>query len=389
VYEAASTVGNGRVSVTAHASSVHPLPGCDRTEWRVLRFGEATRQSVALVDVRAQQGGSGASTAAGRPGALAFEYVKSVVACAAAVLGSLPASVLDAAASPAAALGPAAGDRGPSQSPPPPPTPPGPISILCIGVGGGSIPVALASAFPGAAVTGVELCGAVLGAAPAMGAPAPGALPNLATVRGDGVAARAAAPAGSVHLLVVDAYDGDDAVPAPLCTPGGAGLVAAASALHPSHGALVINLHAGPKPGPWDLLQRRASSWLGRSAAAAAGAGGPHPTTFTVRPDGAGPGAAAVAAAQAWTDAVLTGSRSGSDDGCAYMVGVRRQANAVGVVARSAGGAGAGAGTGEGRLDSAPGAAAAALRAASRSALVLPFDVGDRASYGWWCVPRG
>ncbi len=343
VYAAASPVGNARVTVTVHPASVEALPGAPAgappPEWRVMRFGEATRQSVALVDALPGD----PSARAARPGALAFEYVKTVVAC---CLASFPAGLVDAAVG-------GAGVGGPR-----------PPSILCIGVGGGAVPLALASLFPGAAVAGVDLCPAVLGGAGAMGltAAAGVACPNLALSLGDGVAALEGADPGSVDLLVVDAFDGDDAVPAALASPGGAGLVAAAAALHPAHGVLVINLHAGPKPGPVE--------WLGRLTAS-----GPRPPTFVVREDGTGPGAVALATASAWADAVLGGSGGG---GCAAMVGVRRQANAVAVVARGGGG----------RDGGAAGAASAARALASRAALPLPYDVGDRAGYGWWEVPR-
>ena len=350
VYTAASPAGNGTVTVTAHPASVAPLgPPTSTAEWRVLRFGESTRQSVALVDFGGRGAPTTASTAAppvvARPAALAFEYVKSVVACCAAALGGMPPPLLASAVR--------AGASGAN-----PPT----LSILVIGVGGGSVPLALAALFPGAAVAGVDLCPAVLGAAGAMGlAAAADATPNLAVSLGDGVAALQAAPPGSVDLLVVDAFDGADAVPASLAAAGRAGLAAAAAALHPSHGALVINLHAGPKPGPGDWFGR-----LGNSASA--------PPTFVVRPDGTGPGAAALGTARAWADALLAepGGR-----GAAWLVGVRRQANVVAVVTRAGGSGGAAA------------AAAAATDAVARAALALPYDVGDRAGYGYFDLSQG
>ena len=341
VFSAASPVGNGVVTVTAHPASLAPL-GSVAPEWRVLRFGEDTRQSVALVDV--PRGGGPASTPTSRPAALAFEYVKSVVACSLTALGSMPPPILEA---------PAGGGAG-GRTPQPP-------SILCIGVGGGSVPLALASLFPGASVAGVDLCPAVLGAADAMGlTAAAGRAPNLTIRLGDGVAALEALPAGSLDLVVVDAFDGADDVPSALTTVGGVGLSAAAAALHPAHGALVINLHAGPKPGPGDWLTS-----LGR--------GGPaHPPTIVVRPDGTGPGASALATARAWSLALLDGGA-----GSAWLVGVRRQANAVVVVAR--GGKGGGANS----------AASAATAAAARAAMALPFDVGDRAAYGYYRIGDG
>jgi ribose-phosphate pyrophosphokinase len=88
------------------------------------------------------------------PRALAFEYVKSVVSVSLALLTA-------------------------AQTPCP--------RILCVGVGGGSIPHALAAALPSASVTGVELDPAVLDLLPSMGLRARPS--NLELLLGDGAAA--------------------------------------------------------------------------------------------------------------------------------------------------------------------------------------------------------
>ena len=284
-----------------------------------------------------------------QPDVLAFEYVKSVVAACLAVLGaagggSVLAACLDVAT--------------PAQFRP---------RILCVGVGGGSVPLALAAALPGADVAAWDVCAAVLGAAGATGLEA-AAPPNLAVSLGDGAAAVAAAAAGAVEgggrhvdLLVVDAFDGDDKVPRAFTEPPF--LAAAASSLHPVHGAAVINLHCGPKPG---LVGALAAAW----AEVAGGAARRSPRWL----DAASPaGATALAAASAYTSALLFNSAPG----CSYLVGARRQRNGVLVVGR-----------GRSAPAGAAHAAASASGAASAAGLTT-FDVADRASHGWWDVRRG
>ena len=108
VYAADSGCGNGRVTVTAHpADSLpsNPTPpahagsssssgaGGGWEEWRVLRFNDVTRQTVMRVHVLppAHAGGSSSSRAGHRvvaqPDCLAQPYLKTVAAAAAALLG--------------------------------------------------------------------------------------------------------------------------------------------------------------------------------------------------------------------------------------------------------------------------------------------------------------
>jgi hypothetical protein len=241
---------NGRVEVTAHAASLNgfdsagtdPAGAALRDEWRVLRFNGVTRQSVARVRVvdaagaatRRQVGSDeqqqqqqqrwwleDGQDVAAVPECLAQEYLKSMASLAAAVLGlqrllpSLPGNSLRA----------------------------GRLRVLCIGLGGGSLPLFLAHHFPFADVDGVEIDPVVVEAATsAMGLPA--AMPNMALHVADGLAFVAGAAGGQrppYDLVCMDAFTGDDTVPSVLCGADFAALLA--RALHPAHGTLLVNFH--------------------------------------------------------------------------------------------------------------------------------------------------
>jgi len=149
VWAADSQCGNGRITVTAHPASTtgdgKPAAGngsggsSSWEEWRVLRFNGITRQTVMRVRAAPplaaapaagaaatngstqQQGQPQSAGITARPECLAQEYLKTTAAVAAALLGlqrMLPSS-----------------DSGR-------------LRALCIGVGGGSLPLFLAHHFP-------------------------------------------------------------------------------------------------------------------------------------------------------------------------------------------------------------------------------------------------
>ncbi|GAB4814121.1 hypothetical protein N2152v2_001167 [Parachlorella kessleri] len=303
VFSADSACGNGRVTVTAHeATQQEGAPGAVQ-EWRVLRFNDATRQSVARVSLappsvptsshahpissthgstasngkpdstgqHRQLGGaflpsttaSGTDSSGGgwtmmqQADCLAPEYLKTMASLAAALSGMQ-------------GLLPNAGHShdGPSTSTLPPEQ--GPLRVLCIGLGGGSLPLFVTHHFPRAVVDAVELDPVVLAAATqAMGLPT--TLPNLRLHRADAFQfvrdfvvqqqQHGQQERGRLYdLVLLDAFDGEDNVPEALCSPGFAKLLAAA--LHPRHGALVINMHnkdpARPVILPGFLLGRLA-----------------------------------------------------------------------------------------------------------------------------------
>ena len=184
---------SGEVTVTAHEAS--PLGNERNAEWRVLRFNEKTRQSVVrIADGKAD------------PGCLATEYLKTVVAVIAAVWG-------------------ARGDTAGTVSP----------SVLCIGIGGGSIVMFLETFFPEMVVDAVEIDPVVVAAAAEMGFVHPRLF-----VQDANEFIGSSASNGPYELVYIDAFDGDDRVPEALCGADFAGRLAAELS---ETGTLVVNLH--------------------------------------------------------------------------------------------------------------------------------------------------
>ncbi|CAA6655339.1 unnamed protein product [Spirodela intermedia] len=114
------------------------------------------------------------------------------------------------------------------------------MRVLCIGHGGGSLPLFLASKFQGAVVHVVEIDPVVVTASiQAMGFP-PAPLSLFISDADDFLLA-----GGEPYdLVAVDAYDGDDVFPNKLWDPDGAFLRSLSGRLHPDHGTVVVNLHA-------------------------------------------------------------------------------------------------------------------------------------------------
>ena len=104
VFERESACGNGRVTVTAHAASpvMGPTkpeswgsgPGAtsEQQQWRVLRFNDITRQSVARVALQRVEGGRGDALGEdwrlqAQPDCLAADYLKTVASAGVRVCG--------------------------------------------------------------------------------------------------------------------------------------------------------------------------------------------------------------------------------------------------------------------------------------------------------------
>lgn len=162
VFQRDSECGNGRVTVTAHTATGQPSLGRGRgssgasaacgaggwEEWRVLRFNNVTRQTVMRVRVAAVTGESGGGSESGpgqrarvtaQPDCLAQEYLKSTAAVLAALLGLqrlVPGDSSGSGGGAGSSNGSPAG-QGPAR-----------LRALCIGVGGGSLPLFLAHHFP-------------------------------------------------------------------------------------------------------------------------------------------------------------------------------------------------------------------------------------------------
>ncbi|CAL8469998.1 g9540 [Coccomyxa elongata] len=309
IFSQLSQCGNGLVTVTSHAAShvEPPPPGSllSRTEggvlqdWRTLRFNGVTRQSVAKV-WRSADGGSDTLAQAD---CLGMEYLKTMASAAASVMGMVQD---DAAFLQRCLNRPSLADGQDRRGQP---------SAVCIGVGGGSLPLFLSHHFPGMHVEAVDLDSAVLAAASqAMGFPLD--KPGLEVHERDGVtfiserAAEIASGASApVDLLFLDVFDGDDQVPLAFKEAGGEFVRSAAQALHPVHGAIVVNMHSGPRPGLGDVLRRRLT--------------GEPSLTFDPASE---EGRELLALAHLYRDALLMDLDA---EGDAWVVGAERQFNAA------------------------------------------------------------
>ncbi|MED6187522.1 hypothetical protein PIB30_077230 [Stylosanthes scabra] len=261
--------GNGVVSVVAHPSSkpsrmhwpsverwlqqrweqVHV--GCgDRGnlkvlgyEWRVLRFNDVTRQSTAKVMAAYQEDKPESVYLMQQPQCLAVPYLKSMVSSGLTSIASCNYDISSAL-------------QGKKN-----------MHILCIGHGGGSLPLFLASKIQGAIVHIVEIDPLVISASiRAMGFPAfslmtqsghraftkPDAI-NKVMWKGiherlylyEADAEEFITKSNNLYdMIFIDAYDGDDIFPNKLWNPDLPFLKALSGRLHPKHGTVVVNLHS-------------------------------------------------------------------------------------------------------------------------------------------------
>ncbi|KAL6652408.1 hypothetical protein ACP70R_011333 [Stipagrostis hirtigluma subsp. patula] len=245
VFRRHSEFGNGVVSVHAYPASrpaseewpaverwlqernarIYPdSTGADQFkilgyQWRVMRFNDHTRQSTAKVMAFYKTSGHPSFYLMQQPHCLAVPYIKSMVS---AGLTALPCSSYDL---PGAAYGLNS------------------MKILCIGQGGGSLPLFLASKFRGAAVHVVEIDPVVVSASiEAMGFPVSSVkeLSSQSMLPADidellwgGIHDRLflhiadaedfiASDSNQYDLVFIDAYDGDDIFPRKLWDADGA-----------------------------------------------------------------------------------------------------------------------------------------------------------------------
>ena len=245
---------NGLVEVTAHPASVggfsSQMQG-DREEWRVLRFNKTTRQSVARVSVSSSSSsffsGPGSveqqqqaaveeqqqqqrnwlqddEIAQVQPDCLAPDYLKSMVSVIAGLVGLqgwFP--------------------RAQSTS--------HYLRVLCIGLGGGSLPLFLHHHYPGMAIDVVEIDPVVVQAAiQAMGFPSSSSCANtmgkrLRVFTADAVDfIKQERNANDLYDLVcIDAFDGEDNVPGVLCSDEFACLLS--KIVNPSQSVVLMNFH--------------------------------------------------------------------------------------------------------------------------------------------------
>ncbi|KAL6971225.1 hypothetical protein U1Q18_030906 [Sarracenia purpurea var. burkii] len=269
VLRSTSDKGNGVVSVIAYPSSrpskvhwpgtqewlrqryaeIHPH--CEENEnfkilgyqWRTLRFNDDTRQSTIKIMAACRESDPSSVYYMQQAHCLAVPYLKSMVSAGLAVLASCKYDLK------MAVLGKKV------------------LNILCIGHGGGSLPLFLASKIQGAIVHIVEIDPLVISASvQAMGFP-PGsvvtpsgehALPKpdlMNEVLWKGIHERLFLyesdaeefilnSANHYDIVFIDAYNGDDIFPHKLWDLHSPFLKALGKQLHPEHGTVVVNLHA-------------------------------------------------------------------------------------------------------------------------------------------------
>ncbi|XP_049344527.1 uncharacterized protein LOC125808902 [Solanum verrucosum] len=279
VFRSISDKGNGVVSVVAYPSSKpencywgktenwlqkryekmypeHEQEGDFRIlgyQWRNLHFNEETRQSTVKIMAAYRDSHPGSIYLMQQAECLAVPYVKSMVSAGLATIASCKFDLESAVC----------GRKT--------------MKILCIGHGGGSIPLFLASKIQGAEVYIAEIDPVVISASvQAMGFPsysvmtpsgsrAHSTTDPIQEVQWKGVHERIQLHESDAEkfllenknlydLVFIDAYDGEDIFPHTLWDPHSPFLNALADQLHPEHGTVVVNLHSDVDFGDDDFI---------------------------------------------------------------------------------------------------------------------------------------
>ncbi|KAL3626483.1 hypothetical protein CASFOL_030032 [Castilleja foliolosa] len=274
IFREVSHYGNGVVSVRAHPSSKPDESHWARTEkwleqrytetspgrktdskfrvsgyeWRTLHFNKITRQSTVKIFTAHREEEPNSQFIMQRADCLAIPYVKSMISVGLATISSCNHDLVKNAVD---------GKQN--------------LNILCIGHGGGSIPLFLASKIRGAIVHIVEIDPVVISASiQAMGFPAfsvmtpsgkrarpkpnpvedllwKGTHERLLLFNSD--AEKFILDSTNIYdLIFIDAYDGKDDFPDKLCDPHSPFLQALGKRLHLDHGTVVVNLHSEDDP---------------------------------------------------------------------------------------------------------------------------------------------
>ncbi|XVE81931.1 hypothetical protein DITRI_Ditri15bG0106000 [Diplodiscus trichospermus] len=212
-------------------------------QWRVLRFNDNTNQSTVKIMGAYRETEPGSMFIMQQAQCLATPYLKSMVSLG---LSTIVSSNYDLMAA-------VHGKKT--------------MHILCIGHGGGSLPLFLASKIQGAVIHVVELDPIVISASvQAMGFPAFSVMtpsgeralskPDIINeVMWKGIHERLYLYESDAEkfvleknnlydIIFIDAYDGDDIFPEKLWDPYSPFLKSLSDRLHPKHGTVVVNLHA-------------------------------------------------------------------------------------------------------------------------------------------------
>ncbi|GAV92110.1 hypothetical protein CFOL_v3_35492 [Cephalotus follicularis] len=269
VLRSTSNRGNGVVSVVAHPSSkpdvvywaeterwlerrcgeVQPVNKQTQRfkvlgyEWRVLHFNDVTRQSIVKVMATCMESKPSSLCLMQQPHCLATPYLKSMVSVGLPTVVSCGYDLVSAVH----------GKRT--------------MNILCIGHGGGSLPLFLASKIQGAVVHIVEIDPVVISASiQAMGFPGFSVMTpsgeravskpdTIDEVMWKGIHERLSLYESDAEKFVlennnlydmvfIDAYDGDDIFHQKLWDSNSPFLKGLNDRLHPEHGTVVVNLHS-------------------------------------------------------------------------------------------------------------------------------------------------
>ncbi|GAB2210373.1 hypothetical protein Droror1_Dr00015639 [Drosera rotundifolia] len=266
VFRGVSEKGNGVVSVLAYPSSTPSPTSWKSTEeqlqeklcspnyragenfnilgyqWRVLRFNDDTRQSTVKVMAASLSSKPGSVFLMQQGHCLAVPYTKSMASVGLASLACCGFDLSSAARSE------------------------NPMRVLCIGHGGGSLPLFLATTIEGAVIDIVEIDPLVISASvEAMGFPPfsvtyPSGKHIISGNTVQDVLWRGIHERLYLHesdaeqfvlenkkffdIVFIDAYDGNDIFPHKLWNPDFPFLEALARRLHPGHGTVVVNLHS-------------------------------------------------------------------------------------------------------------------------------------------------
>lgn len=212
-------------------------------EWRALRFNDDTRQSTVKILAAFRQSEPNSFAFMQQPHCLAVPYLKSMLSAGLATIASCGYNLKNVAT----------GNES--------------MRILCIGHGGGSLPLFLASKIQGAMVDIVEIDPVVISASvQAMGFPAfsvmtpsgkraftkpsimdevlwKGIHERLFLYESDAEDFILTTP-NLYDMIFIDAYDGEDIFPHKLWDPDSPFMKALSSRLHPNHGTVVVNLHS-------------------------------------------------------------------------------------------------------------------------------------------------
>ncbi|KAL6532452.1 hypothetical protein OROGR_014422 [Orobanche gracilis] len=270
VFREVSHSGNGVVSVLAHPCSKPDKFYWGRTEkwleqryaetcpdykhggkfrvsgyeWRTLHFNDFTRQSTVKIMSSYREEDPSSLFIMQQACCLAVPYVKSMISCGLTTISSCSHDFVKNAVD---------GKQN--------------MNILCIGQGGGSIPLFLASKVRGAIVHVVEIDSTVISASTqAMGFPASSVMgPSGKRVRPEpdpiddilwkgtherlllfnSDAEKFVLDSSNVYdIIFIDAYDGEDIFPHKLWDPRLPFVHALGNRLHPEHGTVVVNLHS-------------------------------------------------------------------------------------------------------------------------------------------------